>query len=98
MKNENLTFTFVVNFRGGTYCSQVKAKNVLKSIPEWIKLIEKERGIKFLGDKVIAELKTESDNNDNLPVQLRDLKSIWYTLFQTKQGFFHINIIQTDLR
>ncbi|MBL7710705.1 MAG: hypothetical protein JNJ86_16665 [Chitinophagaceae bacterium] len=93
-----LNFTFIVNFRGGTYCSQVQATEVNRSTLEWIKQIEKVKDqIKYLGDKIIEELKKEAMNEDNNVTPLSGLKNIWFTLYSTKQGSFFINIVQTDI-
>lgn len=98
-KKQLLTFTFIVNFRGGTYCTQVHASEVVKSIHKWIEQITKEKDqIQYLGDKIIEELKKEAGNVDNKPVPLNELKNIWFTKYTTKKGSFHINIIQTDLK
>ena len=91
-------YTYVVDFRGGTYCSQVKANNIIESLTNWIEEINKSQTeIKFLGRKTILELKQIIKEENNQPTQLNDLKNIWYTLFSTKAGVFHINIIKTDL-
>lgn len=96
-KTRFLTYTFVVNFRGGTYCAQVKASNVNDSILRWIVKINTEKGqIKYLGDKVIEDLKKEAANKDFRPVALKGLENIWYVNYGTRKGSFHINIIQTD--
>ena len=98
-KKELLTFTFIVNFRGGTYCTQVHASDVTKSVLKWIEQITKEQNqIQYLGDKIFDELKKEAGDENNELVPLKALKNIWYTNYTTKQGTFHINIVQTDLQ
>lgn len=98
-KKELLTFTFIVNFRGGTYCTQVHATDVVKSVLKWIEQITKEQDqIQYLGDKTIEQLRKEAGNKDNEIVPLNKLKNIWYTSYTTKQGSFHINIVQTDFK
>lgn len=100
MRNRKLlNFTFIVNFRGGTYCTQVQAPNIDRSIHEWIKQIKREKDqILYLGDKIIEELKKDVKNEINEPTPLNGLKNIWFTSFSTKQGSFHINIVQTDIK
>ena len=74
----------------------MQSTDVNRSILEWIKQIKKEQGqIKYLGDKVIEELKNGARDGDHLAEPLNGLKNIWCTGFSTKQGFFLINIIQT---
>lgn len=100
MKNASLlNFTFIANFRGGTYCSQVQSTDVNQSIIEWITQISEEQNqIKYVGNKVIEELKRESSSEDNKFVSLNGLKNVWYTIYSTKLGSFHIHIIQTDMQ
>ena len=100
MRNDKLlNFTFIVEFRGGTYCTQVLAKDVYKSVLEWIKNIKiNQSQIQYLGDKIIEELKIESKEKDNRPILLNGLKNTWHTIYSTKKGTFSINIVQTDIQ
>jgi hypothetical protein len=91
-------FTYVVEFRGGTYCSQVLSKNVIDSLNKWIISFESQKAeIAFLGDKTISELKVIITESENKPVELTGLKNIWYMPIYTKVGCFSINIIQTEI-
>lgn len=98
MQNKELLhFTFIANFRGGTYCTQVQAADVYKSIPEWIRKIKKEQDqIQYLGNKIIEELKKEAKDENNEPVLLNGLQNVWFISYSTTKGSFHINIVQTD--
>lgn len=100
MRNKKpLHFTFIANFRGGIYCSQVQANNVEDSLPEWLKNIEKDRDqVKHLGSKIIEELRSEIACGDDPPALLDGLKNVWYVLYLTKKGVFSINIVQTDIQ
>lgn len=90
------TFTFVVDFRGGTYCSQVEAENAYESTINWVENLKKEKKeIKFLGDKVIEELNLAVHDETNKPANLTGLKNIWYNNYRTRKGFFNVNIVQT---
>ena len=93
------TFTFVVNFRGGTYCSQVLAKDINSSLKEWLNKIRTEKSeIKHLGENTLINLENEIRDNDTSPVALTGLHNIWFTILSSKMGPFHINIIQTDIK
>jgi hypothetical protein len=96
MAEKNL-YTFHVDFRGGTYCSQVFAKDLNESLSKWIERIKIEKNeIKYLGDKIIKQLEIEIKDPDYKPVLLNGLVNIWYTLYSTRKGFFRIHIIQTE--
>lgn len=94
---KNCTFTFIAEFRGGTYCTQVEAETIEESIKLWILKIKEEIGeIKHLGDKTITALEMDLNDTDNKPVLLKGLKNIWYTIASTKKGVFQINIVKTN--
>lgn len=91
------TFTFVAEFRGGTYCTQVTAKNVNASLEKWInKLREEKEEIKYLEDAVIEDLLRQSKIEDYKPVPLCGLMNIWFAHFSSAKGSFRVNIVQTE--
>lgn len=68
------------------------------AVLKWIDQIKKEKHqIKFLGNKTIDELKKAAEDKDNDVVPLQGLKNVWCTYYNTTQGTFLINIVQTDL-
>ncbi|MES2543546.1 MAG: hypothetical protein V4548_01580 [Bacteroidota bacterium] len=97
MKNR-LTFTYVLEFRGGTYCTQVKSESVNKSVIVWIeKLKEEKKEIRYLADKTINEIELIVSHKDYIPVPLERLENIWFTHYKTRQGSLLVNIIQTHI-
>ncbi|MNK08710.1 hypothetical protein D3C87_266530 [compost metagenome] len=93
-----LTFTFIAEFKGGTYCSQIQSENLGASIVLWVEKIESEKEeIQYLSDDIILELKAEIKDEDNQPTLLKGLKNVWHTCYQTRGGSFFINIVQTQV-
>jgi hypothetical protein len=94
---EDKLYTFHVDFRGGTYCTQVNAKKLDESLSKWIEKIKIEKNeIKYLGDKIIKQLEDEIRNPDNKPVLLTGLINVWCTFYSTRKGIFDIYIVQTE--
>lgn len=90
-------YTYIANFRGGTYCTQVMSDNVQESLIEWIEKLKTEKSeIKFLGSKVISEIQIAIKEEDNNPTAITGLKNIWFVMFATSTGTFYVNIVQTD--
>lgn len=91
------TYTFVVEFRGGNYCSQAQAINVEDAIVAWIENLRVEKSeIKQLGDKTIDEIVELIKDKDHQPIPLTSLVNVWFTRYSSNQGSFSVNIIQTD--
>jgi hypothetical protein len=92
-------YTYIMEFRGGTYVSQVKADSLKDSILAWILEIEKViDGIMYLGIKTVFEIK-EMFSNDKIeePSLLTGLKNVWYLGIYTRVGVLRINIVNTAL-
>ncbi|WP_337964707.1 hypothetical protein [uncultured Flavobacterium sp.] len=95
--SETYIFTYIAEFRGGTYCTQVSAINIETSILKWFERINNEKEeIKYLGLKTLEDLKQQININDNSPIPLKGLKNIWFLSLRTKSGQFSINIIKTS--
>ena len=91
-------YTYIFEFRGGTYSSQVYAENLNLSVEKWIeKITEEKNEIKYLGKNTIKDLKLQVDNNVDSPTKLKGLKNIWYFRLTSKQGVLSINIIKTSI-
>lgn len=88
-----------MEFRGGTYTTQVKSISLHDSMNEWIKKIKEELGqIDQIGTKTIEEIKEQLKNKDSdeKPFLLNGLKNVWYFTISTKQGFGTVHIIKTE--
>jgi hypothetical protein len=94
---KNRLYTFIVDFRGGTYCSQIVAKDIDDAPTKWIEKLQVEKKeIKYLGPKIIEQLKREIKDVDNKPTCLTGLDNIWFSLYSTTNGSFWVNIVLTE--
>jgi hypothetical protein len=89
------TFTFITDFRGGTYISQVKANDVDAAVITWVKQLKVGKNSKHLREKTIAQIYQEAKEQDHRPNALEGVKNVWCTSFATKTGFLLLNIVQT---
>ena len=70
-KSNNVLYTVILDFRGGTYCSQVQSTTVFGAIDEWIDLLRREKHeVKYLGKKILEELIGKVLNEENKPIPL----------------------------
>ena len=90
-------YTYIMEFRGGTYITQVISDNINNSVYNWIEQLEHEVSeIKYIGKKTITELKQMLLNNFiEKPISLDRLSNVWYLGIYCKVGTMHINIINT---
>lgn len=83
---------------GGTYCSQVKAKDLKTALNSWTQILTRDRlEIKHLTLNKLKRLEKEIQDGER-PTKLKGLKKIWFTSFLTKENIIHVNIIKTASR
>lgn len=94
MKKKSL-FTFVVEFRKGTYISQVRSKNVIESFQRWAANIDPKM-IKHLDSKTLGFIKEHVQSKElDKPTKIDGMRNTWFAVLVTKKGALYINIIKT---
>ncbi|AKP27772.1 hypothetical protein [Leptospira interrogans] len=87
-----------MEFMGGTYCSQVKAKDLKTALNSWTQILTRDRlEIKHLTLNKLKRLEKKIQDGER-PTKLKGLKNIWFTSFLTKENIIHVNIIKTASR
>lgn len=85
------TFTIMLEFKGGTYIAQVRARGPHKACLKWAKTIE----IADLGAAGKAELQKQLQEDE--PVLLAGLVNVWCMTASVRKSFALMNIIQTQI-
>jgi hypothetical protein len=95
MKKE--LYTYIMEFRGGTYITQVQSDSLIDSVLSWTLQIEKELDeIKFVGSKTIIQIRNMISNKTiDEPMPLTGLNNVWYLGISVSIGYLRINIVKT---
>lgn len=88
-------FTFIMEFRGGTYINQVEADSLEDAILLWPASLTIQE-IKHFGEKSREALKLKLADADETPILLDGLTNCWCHAFSLPTGFALVNIVQTD--
>jgi len=87
-------YTYLLEFRNGTYITQVSANTVQQSMPKWINHLKAEFDeIKYLNNQSILEI--EQELTEEQPILLKGKQSVWCLSFTIKQGVGLVNIVET---
>jgi hypothetical protein len=86
-------YTFVMEYRGGTYVSQIYAEDRVKAKDEWISHLDYKQ-IRWLGLKSKTKLESEIKNEN--PVALDGLKNVWCLVAWLYGYMVLINFIETS--
>jgi hypothetical protein len=83
-------FTFILEFRGGTYISQVYGNDLDQAKVAWLKDLSISK-VKYLGKKSLEEL--SSIVMDDRFILLRGMDNVWCSSGSLKAGFYLVNVI-----
>ena len=87
-------YTFIMEFMGGTYISQVREKTLVKACLKWARTLNSD-DIKGLGPKghdlLIREVEEECQ-----PVPISDTRNVWCTSARIKGRLGLIHVVQTS--
>lgn len=92
MSKKSFMFTFILEFRGGTYISQVDSTILSRAIIDWGEKLQS-IDIKYLG--LTGKTEILSMLNEAEPIALEGLKNAWFLSLSIRQGFLSVNIVKT---
>ncbi len=87
------TFTFIMEFKGGTYINQISAIDLRHAMIAWANKLDTTQ-IKYLGERSQIELVNIIQNE--LPIRISGLSNVWCFSVLLKVGFIIGNIVLTD--
>ena len=90
-----ILYTFVMDFEGGTYISQIKNTTLKKAVISWAKNLNC-LNISYFGDKSKNQILKYLLEEEYSPVQVDGLKNVWCTSFLLFKGSAIVHIIKTD--
>lgn len=85
-------YTFITEFRGGTYISQVKETDLRAAMILWSRNLNLKQ-IQFLGEKGKSELQKELENES--PTSIHGVDNVWFFSIRIKSGILMVNVIET---
>lgn len=96
MQEEKYKYTFIMEYRGGTYVSQIVSnkENMQDVCIEWAETLDVTE-IQHIGQKMKKKLIKEMKDEDNTPALLKGLENVWFTHTLLKGKGVYINIVKT---
>ncbi len=90
------TYTFILEFLGGTYISQVESNNHIQALKKWATELDI-KPIFGLGIKNKELLIKSLDEDWHKPVLLNGLINVWHFHANLKGGSAFLNYVKTNL-
>lgn len=83
-------YTFIAEYKGGTYISQYIANNLTDALLLWGNGLDKKIFSKSKKDNILLEL-----NDPNFyPTPLKDMDKVWCSTYLSGKTFLLLNIIE----
>jgi hypothetical protein len=87
-------YTFILDYLGGTYISQIESNDEISAMNVWIDQLDVDliQGFSNKDKNKIIENKFD----DELPTLLNGLVNTWHFLIKTKKGNGYVNFVKTS--
>lgn len=87
-------YTFIVEFKGGTFISQHRASDIMTAFYAWADYFSKEPYVSKMQSKQLLEDVKDKDV-DLWPTEISELVNVWYWISILWGKPLHLNIVKT---
>ena len=88
-------YTFIMDYRGGTYISQLRAPTPLSALRAWARRLD-ESEVWGMGKAGKDKLLEEMLDDINVPVPVSGVKHTWCSSALVRNQHMGINFVQTE--
>ncbi|MBB4037545.1 hypothetical protein GGR21_003462 [Dysgonomonas hofstadii] len=82
-------FTFIAEFRGGTYITQYNTVDILEALLAWVDYLD----TSIYPQRIIRKLQKEIKREQ--PIPIKGVDNVWCCSFSPYNSFLLLNIIET---
>lgn len=87
-------YTFIAEYKGGTYISQMHGTSIGEACSAWGQYMSERDDIPLKNKASFAEI-LQSDLAEIPPACLDDTPNVWYFLADAGKGYVHVNVVKT---
>lgn len=84
-------YTFIVEFKGGTYISQHKSTNLTEALFIWANTLDPN----FFTNKIKNQILEKVNDPDNIPTPIISVENVWSSSYVIARSLLLLNIIET---
>ena len=94
--DEKALFTAICDFRGGTYISQIAAKDIERAVRAWADHIEQSKDIPDASTEIARDARFHLDELDIQPTAISGLANVWCISGLVDDELVLVNFVRTD--
>lgn len=87
------TYTFIAEYKGGTYISQMQADSIGEACMAWGHYVAQSDDIPLKNKASFVE--TLQSDLVEMPPACLDTPNVWYFLADAGKGYVHVNVVKT---
>ncbi len=84
-------FTFIAEYKKGTYISQYESSNLMEALVIWADNLD----IQFFTEKVKAKIHEKVRDNFYSPVSIEKVDNVWCSSYVIFRSLLLLNIVET---
>lgn len=84
-------FTFIAQYKGGTYISQYDADDLIDAVFSWVNNLD----LQYFKAKEIKEIQEKFSDEDFFPIPVNDVVHVWCGAISACGNFLIVNIVKT---
>ena len=84
-------FTFIAEYKKGTYISQYESSNLMEALVIWADNLD----IQFFTEKVKAKIQENVRDNFYSPVSIEKVDNVWCSSYVIFRSLLLLNIVET---
>lgn len=84
-------FTFIAEFRNGTYISQYEASNLIEALFIWAENLD----LQYFTSKVKNKIQEKAREEDFFPVPVKTVDNVWCSSYVIFRSLLLLNIVET---
>lgn len=88
-------FTFIADYKGGTYISQYWAEDVIIARDLWAEGLPSKYFKKPERKLILRAIAENRDDDGYLPILINEVDSVWHDLIPVKEEYIDLNIVET---
>lgn len=84
-------YTFIADYKGGTFISQYTADDLIEAERMWANNLSP----RYISPKKVKQILAQIEEGESTPTPITGVDSVWFDLFLLYEKCLYLNIVET---